>query len=1079
MVCTLCAGTYTRFDPWALRKQFSDHLQKKHHGLACPQVIIRPPLPFSTKRLCVWGEGKAGDSNADSDSEDSCTSVIVIPLVANSEEEENGTEDESSPRAESRTYKELKETQAAYEKFFKQQQQQLEKLSYRHTMQVSNASVYHRGVQDHPSQNQQSVVTFSRKESLDFFADMKGRLAVTNLVKKSIYQDSSDHKVIKPLDVAKFFLLVKSVWMMPTQTRKHLAPLLGLFQSDRNCHHCGAAQRSCTFLAEPVVRFNDLRKLVWEGQYAFIPRLPHPNPRLCKGDCIYIPVMESIAHLLHWDKPTNFDSIQKFHGQDVRELTQCKFAQSKFDWSVDFHFVMITWQDGFQANYSTKVNRIKPWIKTATLALHNPSDTELPSIWKTTFPVSFGLEKANRKPVEECFYRDMRELDKPGGLLFYHGGLRKPVKVRVTLLAVRGDQPERRNLCGTIGVNGNNGPAFGVIGNYKSIHQNIPSCDSCLRELLYKQRIADHCSKCLNWDVCRENSDLNLYHPSKSYPAEEIPEGGKLKCRKLTFEILQKASDRAIAAIFSGEWTQGETEAYLEAHALNKETYMQIIRFAQRCVMKREAEANKDRDPQHYKEVMEWYNEDPGRYNNWEPPAIWSSGLQLEQVPCIIMHLLFLGIVKYAMEFVISWLKTFTAAEAYARSAEGVLDAIQALDLPWCKALPYAKGSGGAWVSENYLALGKLLPWFYSMLDKVKPDVREEVENLVYDRENKKCWTSEQCKYWLEHRGLDSSGKADARQKRVHYYQTRKEGVPDRIKRGKVTPNKVMMVIQSLFAMLSRLMSKTTNEDSICEADCYTRIFLSYFSLFDKLMIANQPGRVPSWVSHANFLSLTRLIEGMSLFGPLRLFWEGGVDGEGILKYIKTNVKGGMRKNWHLNCMLKLLRTMTLAEMEHCSELEGYLQEIAPELPPKQKRRPGYHRYKTLTEADAALFRNKPFSGVLSKDGTYGFCVRSHDNSPDLVYVVSHLGFSSTINAMAYHKWELNHQQEPKSSVSTDIVRSVLFLPELCDNGFITDRMNRCIYTVIDDDWMVLDKELKFALPTVEPWFEEETDGGD
>jgi hypothetical protein len=45
------------------------------------------------------------------------------------------------------------------------------------------------------------------------------------------------------------------------------------------------------------------------------------------------------------------------------------------------------------------------------------------------------------------------------------------------------------------------------------------------------------------------------------------------------------------------------------------------------------------------------------------------------------------------------------------------LESIQKLGLSWCKCIAYKSGNLGGWVSENYLSLARVLPWFYGSID--------------------------------------------------------------------------------------------------------------------------------------------------------------------------------------------------------------------------------------------------------------------------------------------------------------------------------------------------------------------------
>ena len=53
----------------------------------------------------------------------------------------------------------------------------------------------------------------------------------------------------------------------------------------------------------------------------------------------------------------------------------------------------------------------------------------------------------------------------------------------------------------------------------------------------------------------------------------------------------------------------------------------------------------------------------------------------------------------------------------------------------------------------------------------------------------------------------------------------------------------------------------------------------------------------PIWISKSNYLSLLNLPEQMKEFGPLRLYWEGGWKGEGIIQELKSLIRNCFQKN--------------------------------------------------------------------------------------------------------------------------------------------------------------------------------------
>ena len=55
-------------------------------------------------------------------------------------------------------------------------------------------------------------------------------------------------------------------------------------------------------------------------------------------------------------------------------------------------------------------------------------------------------------------------------------------------------------------------------------------------------------------------------------------------------------------------------------------------------------------------------------------------------------------------------------------------------------------------------------------------------------------------------------------------------------------------------------------------------------------------GEKPIWITKSNYLSLLNLPDQMKEFGPLRLYWEGGWKGEGIIQELKSIIRDGLKK---------------------------------------------------------------------------------------------------------------------------------------------------------------------------------------
>ena len=86
------------------------------------------------------------------------------------------------------------------------------------------------------------------------------------------------------------------------------------------------------------------------------------------------------------------------------------------------------------------------------------------------------------------------------------------------------------------------------------------------------------------------------------------------------------------------------------------------------------------------------------------------------------MHLLFLGIVKTTMLRIQQWMSNKRKMAPFVRAMKKQFYSLDKLKLSWIKVLPHKAGKFGGWISENYLAISRLLKWFYSSLALIASD---------------------------------------------------------------------------------------------------------------------------------------------------------------------------------------------------------------------------------------------------------------------------------------------------------------------------------------------------------------------
>ena len=120
--------------------------------------------------------------------------------------------------------------------------------------------------------------------------------------------------------------------------------------------------------------------------------------------------------------------------------------------------------------------------------------------------------------------------------------------------------------------------------------------------------------------------------------------------------------------------------------------------------------------------------------------------------PC--MHLLFLGNQKNLASDIKDWASLRAKYQIVRKELESCSREIESFHLLWCKMEPYVGEKLGGWVSENYLALTRLLPWMYEFMEDINWD---EPISIPTDKPVSR-WSAAECKNFLKIWGVSEEG---------------------------------------------------------------------------------------------------------------------------------------------------------------------------------------------------------------------------------------------------------------------------------------------------------------------------------
>ena len=163
----------------------------------------------------------------------------------------------------------------------------------------------------------------------------------------------------------------------------------------------------------------------------------------------------------------------------------------------------------------------------------------------------------------------------------------------------------------------------------------------------------------------------------------------------------------------------------------------------------------------------------------------------------------------------------------------------------------------------------------------------------------------------------------------------RKDGPPAIPSLKGATLANLKQALVSLARFVSVAMQPVYDEETVVALDFYIKGFLTHFEKLDRGM--RDEDKLPTWVTCYNFLSLLNMPVAACYYGPPRNLWEGGLNGEGIIRFAKKEHDGGTREGWQLATMNKIYFVRKMGCVNE--DIQG---------PAKPQREKEWDRYKDL-----------------------------------------------------------------------------------------------------------------------------------
>jgi hypothetical protein len=708
------------------------------------------------------------------------------------------------------------------------------------------------------------------------------------------------------------------------------------------------------------------------------------------------------------------------------------------------------WFDDCDPNNQSKNNRGSVFLRTITFS---PS-CQMRNNLRNTYPYAVGPKACSRSAVDKRFQEEVSFIngfDENGERRrFFCKALGTDVAVTVKLLTKSADQPERRSSLGVTLGNANNHARFGLIVDLNQLKDVVVPCKDCQAKLYLGDRDWDktRCDKCTQWDMEGDHPLLSCKIP-KEYPSSELTDEERqsecLRPRRLELETLRLAAGKAGDRLVDGTWSEKGARAYLKSFGINDKWADAVVRFSMvKMSLYGESYNVALLDEMTENEIEEAEAMLESGNGGVPIPNSWRDDIHFFQNLDAPMHLLFLGVIKTTLELIFQWCKQNLMFANLLRDAEGILEEIQNLRISWCKAFPLGNGAFGAWVSEQWVAFGKVIIWWFGILDDVEKEPYGDPQGQHTE------WNMKQCHAWLKARRLHVGGNAKEVKGRVADCFKRNGGPPPIADGGFAGKAEVKSLVRSLYAVLSLAMTETVTQQHLGNLKFAVKRFMMDFEILDSSV---RPKREkPRWVTTFNIAGLQNIIGTMWWLGPLRNFWEGGFKGEGFLKFMKQEITMGLRLNWQVNVLRRMYRTMAMAKLLDEEELKQWSTDDDDEDQANGGFQVEYSDFKCYVELDLVEVkwdRASVLSAVVLEDETFRVVLQNRERWYSLDLNTD--GPTIEDNGMTYSCYSLTGPHEADMALVT---HACMFLPHL-PSKLAHLGPGTTPFTIVRSDWKI------------------------
>ena len=447
--------------------------------------------------------------------------------------------------------------------------------------------------------------------------------------------------------------------------------------------------------------------------------------------------------------------------------------------------------------------------------------------------------------------------------------------------------------------------------------------------------------------------------------------------------ILKHAIDKTHEKISSGCWSSANGKCYLAYHCFNTSTIIKIVDAANNCNNLRIAK-NSDTSNENFKYIINDAKKYPEKYLPYVPSHIINhSEDDLNSFPDTPMHLIS-GFVKAIISQLILFLKRKSCYYNYFKmiAQDKTIHSLHSMKLSWLKVLPFSSEKFAGYACENYIHFAYLFKFIGMSLLKIKVS-----KPFDFPTTSQTKWTAEINRKWLSIRGLNTKGNAKSLRDRVATYMDTEQPIEvEKIHQVKVED--IIRMLVSCNICIHLLLTESTSKKIIERAHLCLLRALNEIHYVDQFIRANQKN--PIWYVKYNLLCLLNCIENMEEYGPTKDRWEGSMEGEKCIQYLKKYFTG-YHKKYQVLLHEKYNLRQSIENLKQLNNIESKMSTMN-----KNKL---YVTYKNVLEITSSIMRHRPLSLIkfVNNIGTtqtsIGFVTKGNR-----IYAISECSYNKTEN---------------------------------------------------------------------------------